>query len=108
VAVRADPEQDEVETLRKLDLGRPQRMDLLLGNGNTGEERLARQPLVGALVVRRNVPLVRPPDVPRAPDELRRCEALVDGADRRPAGQRDSEGPPLQSAVGDPPGRERR
>jgi hypothetical protein len=62
-------------------------MDLLLGHRHLREQCLARETLVRALVVGRNVALVAPPDVPVPPIELEVAQALVDGADRGAAGQ---------------------
>jgi len=65
--IKAHAEQDEVEAIRKLDVGRAQRVDLLFGNRNPGEQRLARKLLVRAIVVGRHVALIAPPDVPARP-----------------------------------------
>jgi hypothetical protein len=91
VPVRPDPEQDEIEARRQLDLRRAQRVDLLLGHADTVEERLAREALVRVGMVRRDVALVAPPDVPAGPVEVLTREPLIDGRGRRAAGQGDPE-----------------
>jgi hypothetical protein len=78
-------------------------VDLLLRHGNAGEQRLARELFVREVVLRRDVALVAPPDVPTRPVEGLPREALVDGADRRAAGERDAERP-ARGASGDPAG----
>lgn len=103
VAVRPDPEQDEVEALGELDLLRAERMDLILRNRNVSEQRFPRQALVRVLVLGRDEPLVAPPDVPRAPVELELGKTLVDSPGRRSAGQGDSERIVALRASGDPP-----
>ena len=96
--------EDEIETLRELHVDRAKRVDLRLGGSDLGEERLAGQPLVRQLVVRRNGPLVAPPHVPRRPVELHPGEPLVHRANGRASGQRDPEVAPC-GPVRDPAGR---
>jgi hypothetical protein len=79
-------------------------MNLGLRHVDAGEERLPREPLVRKIVVRRNVALVAPPDVPVLPVEALRRDPLVDGADRRAAGERDAKRP-ARGTPGNPPGR---
>jgi hypothetical protein len=106
VAVGADAEQREVEGLRKRDVRRAQRVDLLLGDRDALEQRLAGQPLVRVRVLGRDEALVAPPDVPPAPVELEPGETLVDRARRRPPGERDAERASRTGSLGDPAGRE--
>jgi hypothetical protein len=93
VAVRADAEQDEVELVGQLDIGRAQGMDLALGNGHAVEERLAREALVRVGMIGRNEPLVAPPNVPVLPVERQRRESPVDGWSGRSARERDPKSP---------------
>jgi hypothetical protein len=79
-------------------------MDLVLGDPDAVEERLAREPLVRVGMMGRHVALVAPPDVPAPPVEVALGEALVDGADGRSAGQRDPKRLGLDGAVSDPGG----
>jgi hypothetical protein len=106
VPVRAEAEEDEVEALGQLRLGRAEGVDLLLGDGDAGEERLAGEALVRVRVLGRHEALVAPPDVPGVPVEGKLREALVDAAGRRAAGERDAEGRASASSLGDPAGRE--
>jgi hypothetical protein len=76
-------------------------MNLRLRHVDAGEERLPREPLVRKIVVRRNVALVAPPDVPALPVEGLLCKPLVDAADRRATGERDPKGP-AGGTLGDP------
>jgi hypothetical protein len=101
VAVRPEAEQDEVERRRKLDVGRAQRMDLVVGNADAIEERFTREPFVRVGVARRNVSLVAPPDMPVGPVEVVFGQSLVDRAGRRPAGERDAKAA-RTGALGDP------
>ena len=101
MAVRPEAEQDEVERGRKRDVGRAQWMDLVVGNADAIEERLTCEPLVRIGVVRRNVSLVAPPDMPVGPVEIVFGQSLVDRADRRPAGERDAKAA-RTGAPGDP------
>jgi hypothetical protein len=93
VPIRTDAEEDEIEGVRKLDVRRPEGMDLRLGHLDLGQERLAREALIRELVIRRNIALIAPPDVPRGPVEPHPGEAFVHRADRRPARERDAELP---------------
>jgi hypothetical protein len=79
-------------------------MNLRLRHVDAGEERLPREPLVRKIVVRRNVALVAPPDVPALPVEGLLREPLVDAADRRATGERDPKRP-ARGTLGDPRGR---
>jgi hypothetical protein len=106
VAVRPNAEEDEVERLRQLDVSGAERVDLLLRDRDSVEERLPREALVGVLVIGRDEALVAPPDVPRLPGQLELGEALVDGPDPRSAGERDSEGLAPARPLGDPAGPE--
>jgi hypothetical protein len=106
MAVRAEAEEHEVERLRQLDVPRAKRVNLLLRDRDAIEERLARHPFVRVLVIRRDEPLVAPPDVPGGPLELHTGQPLVGRTRRGAAGQRD---PKRVSAAGtrrDPAGRE--
>jgi hypothetical protein len=78
-------------------------MNLRLGHVDPGEELLPRELFVRELVMGRNVALIAPPDVPVLPVEALRREPLVDGADRRAAGERDAKGPAVRTP-GDPAG----
>jgi hypothetical protein len=78
-------------------------MNLRLPHVDPGEERLPRELFVRKVIVGRDVALVAPPYVPVLPVEGLRGEALVDGADRRAAGERDPEGP-VRGTPGDPAG----
>jgi hypothetical protein len=89
---RPDAEQNEVEPGGKLRVPRPEGVDLLFRDADAREERLAGEALVRVLVVGRDEPLVTPPDVPRAPIDRDAREALIDGSDRRAAGEGDPEG----------------
>jgi hypothetical protein len=66
-------------------------MNLLLRHADTVEERLAREALVRVGVVRRDVALVAPPDVPAGPVEVLTREPLVDRRGGRATGQGDPE-----------------
>jgi hypothetical protein len=57
-------------------------LNLLLRDRDTGEQRLARELLVREVVLRRDIALVAPPDMPMRPVEGLLSEALVDAADR--------------------------
>ena len=108
VAVGADAEEDQVEGVGQLDVQRAQRVDLLVRYGHPGEERLARQTLVGLVVLGRNDSLVAPPHVPRRPIEFEPCQPLVYSPWRRPTGQRDPKRRAAERALGDPAGRQLR
>jgi hypothetical protein len=79
-------------------------VNLLLRDGDAVEERPPGHALVRVRVVRRDEPLVAPPDVPRGPVEVERGEPLVDDARRRAAGEGDREPVAPARAVGDPAG----
>jgi hypothetical protein len=81
-------------------------MDSLLSHPDARQQGLPGQPLVGQLVAGRDVALVTPPDVPRPPSEVEPGQALVDGLDARPAGERDPEGISTRRPTGDPAGGE--
>jgi len=104
VPIGADPEEDHIEARRELDVRRAERMDLLLGHGDSVEERLAREPLVRVGVIRWNVTLVAPPDVPGPPVEVVLGEALVHGPDFGPSRQGDAKRLGLNGPVGNPGG----
>src|SRR5919197_3055768 len=101
VSVRAEAEQDEVEPgLAELALvlaGRLGRVELAADPVHARrprepvEERLAGQPVVRALVVRRHAALVAPPGPCAAPVGLAERGELVRAARGRAAGERDLE-----------------
>jgi hypothetical protein len=106
VAVGAEAEEDEVERARKVDVGRAQRVDLLLGNRYAGEQGLAGEALVRVGMVRRDEAVVAPPDVPGRPVEVELRQPLVDRPRRRPARERDAERRAAARTLGDPAGAE--
>jgi hypothetical protein len=103
VAVGPDAEEDEIEARRQVDVCGAQRMNLRLGHVDAVQEGLPRELLVREVVVRRDVALVAPPDMPVLPVEGLRREPLVGGADRRASGERDSKRP-ARGKPGDPAG----